>query len=214
MRQSENSQLSLRASTEEGAYSIGGDSGSKVSDILSSHASAQCNRTNPVNTRPPLRRNSPKAITSGISVPFLCSPGRGTPSQEMWRWPPSGPLLLPNPKLSGESTGKLRPGTVETVPRRLRARQARTAPAVPCAVSVDPYWFKVGLVALFLVAYSETEPKRFLFDPKSISSANRVRSGSLGVPKICTGPFLKRSKLGHGAIWHVRGQDKSSKIVR
>src|SRR5439155_4954943 len=52
---------------------------------------------------------------------------------------PSGPLLLPNPELSGESTGKLTPGTVETVPRRLRARQARTAPAVPCAVSIDPY---------------------------------------------------------------------------
>jgi hypothetical protein len=44
-------------------------------------------------------------------------------------------LPLPNPELSGESTGKLRPGIVETVPRRLRAHQARTAPAVPFAVS-------------------------------------------------------------------------------
>jgi hypothetical protein len=66
-----------------------GNIGSKMSDILGSHESAHCNRTKPVNTRPPLRRNSPKAITNGISVPFLCSPGRGTPSQEMWRWPVS-----------------------------------------------------------------------------------------------------------------------------
>lgn len=66
-----------------------GNIGSKMSDILGSHESTHCNRTKPVNTRPPLRRNSPKAITDGISVPFLCSPGRGTPSQEMWRWPVS-----------------------------------------------------------------------------------------------------------------------------
>src|SRR5439155_21118517 len=41
---------------------------------------------NPVNTRLPPRKNSPKEIIKGISRPFLCSPGRGMPSQLTWRW--------------------------------------------------------------------------------------------------------------------------------
>jgi hypothetical protein len=36
---------------------------------------------NPVNTRLPPRKNSPKEIIKGIFCPFLCSPGRGMPSQ-------------------------------------------------------------------------------------------------------------------------------------
>ncbi len=129
--------------------------------------------------------------------------------------PRSGPLPLPNPELSGESTGKLRPGIVETVPRRLRAHQARTAPAVPFAVSIYSYWFKVGLVALFLMrrGLAETFPRSRVraVDVGGISLdclPNRFRHDTKGFGQwpvgIHYGSARSASSCRNGLFWICR----------